>query len=444
MPRFSQLTDWLAWQEGLHSTEIDLGLDRVYLVAQRLRLFLNVDSAVTRSSGALAIGNTQVITVAGTNGKGSCVTMIEQCLLAQHNSVGTYTSPHIHHYCERVRVNGRAVSESLMCDAFAVIDEARGNISLTYFEFSTLAALWIFVQKQLPFVVLEVGLGGRLDAVNIVDADVAVVTSIAVDHEAWLGNDREQIAREKLGVTRVNKPVVIAETDLTQSLKDFIRSHDPVYCIQQHFTVSNLPYDDLSSMVSTSWLWSPDCRQAFTLPLPKLPLTSVAAALQVLFIIHRLPALHMMITLLETVGLAGRFEQRTIQGRQVIFDVAHNPAAACLLATRLSHELTSNFSGRVYAVFSAMADKNLAQIVEPLEDMVAQWYVSDLSMPRAASVEQIVQALDHHQQVVNTAQSIEQAWEMALTEATEHDRIIVFGSFVTVAAIQDHMATEWP
>jgi len=224
MPRFSLLSDWLAWLETLHPQAIDLGLSRIHQVANKLNLLRAPSFISHEHSAALAVEAGRVFTVAGTNGKGSCVATIEQTLIAQHYKVGSYTSPHLHHYCERIRIDGKPADDSLVCDAFAAIDEARGNISLTYFEFGTLAALWIFVQQQIPYVVLEVGLGGRLDAVNIVDADIAIVTSIAVDHEEWLGSDREVIAVEKLGVTRKDRPTVIAEQDLTKSLLDFIQT----------------------------------------------------------------------------------------------------------------------------------------------------------------------------------------------------------------------------
>ena len=227
MARFTQLQDWLSWLEQLHPKAIDLGLQRVYSVASNLNLLKPSTSISHEFSGAFNSDDINacptVVTIAGTNGKGSCVSVLEQALVNQKSSskacVGSYTSPHLHHFCERIRIDQQPVSEALVCDAFADIDRARGDISLTYFEFGTLAALWIFARKNIPYILLEVGLGGKLDAVNIVDADIAVVTSIDIDHEDWLGSDRNIISQEKLGVARTGRPLIIAEANMTPALK---------------------------------------------------------------------------------------------------------------------------------------------------------------------------------------------------------------------------------
>ncbi|ODS23980.1 hypothetical protein AB835_06100 [Candidatus Endobugula sertula] len=433
MARFSILSDWLTWLESSHSTAIDLGLDRVYEVACRLQLLQPKTPISLDYSGALSINNTQVITVAGTNGKGSCVATLEQYLMAQYCSVGTYTSPHFHHYCERIQIDGKPVSEKEVCAAFAAVDDACGEISLTYFEFGTLAALWIFVQHQLPFVVLEVGLGGRLDAVNIVDADIAIVTAIAVDHEEWLGNDREQIAIEKLGISRVSKPVVIAETELTQSLQSFCQSHHPVYCIKREFMVN------LES--SSTWFWCPEKgKLAFELPVPILPLTSVAAALQALYISQRLPDEALIKLILRKLQLTGRYEQYQYQQRQLIFDVAHNPAAAKLLAQRLQQSQSVK-GNKTVAVFAVMADKDFGLMLDYLTESIDRWYLGGLDMERAATVDRVSEWLIERQQPVTRLNTLDSAFDMALSETLEHDRIVIFGSFFTVAAIQQYLGS---
>lgn len=435
MPEFSTLSDWLSWQEALHPKEIDLGLERVYAVAQSLDLLHPPENADYPYSGRLKITGTQVFTVAGTNGKGSCVATIEQCLLAQGYRVGSYTSPHLHHYCERICIDGQPVSEDQVCQAFAAIDQARGDISLSYFEFGTLAALWLFVQAQMPFVLLEVGLGGRLDAVNIVDADVAVITSIGIDHEDWLGRDREQIALEKLGVTRPSQTVVVTETSPTHSLKEFVFGHTStttngvvrVQLIDQHFTVE--------STESNEFKWRPakqhDLKQ---LPLPDLSLTSVIGGLQALFLRDLLPDDDTLLTILSRLQLKGRYQKLTFRGRQLVFDVAHNPAASEKLADSLQYE--GHFQGKTYGVFGIMVDKDIAGILQPLSHIVDYWYGGEIpDQPRSAKISQLKRALGDNKQA-DLSKSVITAFNRALTESKEHDRIAIFGSFLTVAAIQ--------
>jgi dihydrofolate synthase/folylpolyglutamate synthase len=431
MPRFTRLSDWLAWLETLHPSAIDLGLERVFLVAQRLQLLQASTTIEYPHSAVLAITGAQVFMVAGTNGKGSCVKTIEQCLLAQQYSVGTYTSPHLHHYCERIHIDGQPVDEKLVCQAFTAIDAARDKLSLTYFEFSTLAALWIFVQQQVPFVVLEVGLGGRLDAVNIVDADIAIITSIAVDHEEWLGNDREKIAIEKLGISRPDKPVVIAEHRLTKSLEAFACTHSSVNTMNQDFFVHPVG--------NSSWQWqSSEQADPIVLPLPSLALDSVAAGLQALYCVNLLPSLAEMASVLSALRLTGRYQTKTIRHRQIIFDVAHNPAAAQLLADKL---MATQLDGQhTIAVFALMQDKVIGDIIKPLSGCFTHWYCGDLSgNDRAASVTVIAQHLSLAKQRFSLAEIIESAFDSALSHSAKHDRIVVFGSFFTVAAIQQHI-----
>lgn len=430
MPRFSQLSDWLAWLETLHPNAIDLGLERIYLVAQSLGLLQAPTCRSHAHSGALAIANLTLFTVAGTNGKGSCVTTIERCLSIQSHKVGTYTSPHLHSYAERIRINGQPVKDKVICDAFAAIDQARGDISLTYFEFGTLAALWIFVQQQIPFVVLEVGLGGRLDAVNIVDADIAVVTSIDVDHEEWLGSDRETIALEKLGVVRDSIPVIIAEDDLTQSLRDFMGKTPLAQAIHHHFWIK--------SSSSKECRWTPsEGEPEVVLPMPSLALNSVIAGLQALHNTDYLPDPSDIATVLQDLQLAGRFQVERVSGTQVIFDVAHNPAAAAVLAKKLS---ASDVEGQATrAVFAVMADKDIESILHFLKGNIDAWYLGALAMNhRSERPESVSQRLNALGQNVYSHEVIEGAFDLALSHSTEHDRIVVFGSFFSVEAIQLH------
>ncbi len=246
--RFTTLADWLAWQETLHPNVIDLGLERVASVASRMGLGRPANT---------------VITVAGTNGKGSCVALLESILDAAGYRVGVYSSPHLLRYNERVRVCGQEVDDAALCAAFERIDQARGATSLTYFEFGTLAALEIFAQADLDVAVLEVGLGGRLDAVNIVDADVALITSIDIDHVEWLGPDRESIGREKAGILRPAMPAVYGEADPPRSVLAQAESlAAPLHCLERDYRYSE---------ATDSWDWRSDSNSYTGLPLPNLP-----------------------------------------------------------------------------------------------------------------------------------------------------------------------------
>ena len=429
------LADWLQWQQQFHPKTIDLGLKRIVGVARAMDLLKPATSISHPLSGPLNSDAT-VITVAGTNGKGSCLKTLEQCLMAQQKTVGVYTSPHLHHYCERICINGQPVSEVQVCQAFTAIENARGDISLSYFEFGTLAALWLFVQHQVDFVLLEVGLGGRLDAVNIVDADVMAITAIDIDHQQWLGNDRNSISQEKLGIARPSRPLIIAEKQLTPALEDAPNLY-PVKQIDRDF------YFDKSNQ--GNWQYR-EADWQITLPVPPLSPTSVAAGLAIVSHLKQLPDDDLLFRVIENLTLPGRFQTVTAQGKSVIFDVAHNTAAAQLLAERLLSQTRNSqtFSGVTLAVVAMLDDKQHQQILDALSPCVHAWYLGDLqNTPRALPAEKLAGLLKQEEQTerssVFQANTIESAFASALSAAGEHDRIIVFGSFFTVAAIQAHL-----
>lgn len=446
MSRFATLADWLDYLEQLHPKSIDLGLERVYSVARRLNL-LNAPSEYSHAYSGQLNSLQKVVTVAGTNGKGSCVASLEQALLLKAAeadgsdssspktpTVGSYTSPHLHHYCERICIDGQPVCESLVCDAFAAIDQAREEISLSYFEFGTLAALWIFIQKKVPYMLLEVGLGGRLDAVNIVDADIAVVTSIDVDHEEWLGNDRDIISQEKLGIAREGSPLIIAESSLTPSLRQ-ISNRSLSFFIDRDFSFELLEQKRWRINLGKS---------NFILPVPGLPLNSVISALMVLQQLKQLPDVEHLTNLMHELSLPGRFERTRFENIDLIYDVAHNPAAARVLAKGLRSSSTDY--QKTYAVMAVMADKNHAEIIKALPELFDHWFVGGLSnIPRAASDSLLTEKLiEQGVNITNISREaeIEKAFEAALTVAKSHDRIVVFGSFYTVAAVQHYVSTR--
>lgn len=414
--RFSTLAEWLAWQESHHPSAIDLGLDRVREVAGRMGI-LDPDA--------------RVITVAGTNGKGSCVATLEALLIAAGKRVGAYSSPHFLHYNERVRLQGENASDKALCESFDRIDAARADISLTYFEFGTLAAIDIFYRAELDYWILEVGLGGRLDAVNIVDPDVAVITSIAIDHEAWLGSDREIIGREKAGICRANIPCVCADDNPPQSIRDIVTELNcDVYWWQKDFG-QELPICDSESPLITTFTRAQRLQtRPFSLPAP-----SVASALQVLEIegvVAELLPIERVVECVQNVQLTGRMQEIKQGGQAYILDVAHNPAACELLAKNL---IDRNNGKPIIAVTAAMADKDITGMLSPLKDIVSHWVCCELpGNDRAAAATHLARALgdlgvrDHQ---LDTADSVSSALTLA---GQMEGEVVVFGSFFTVAA----------
>jgi dihydrofolate synthase/folylpolyglutamate synthase len=417
--QLDSLSAWLDWLEKNHPTEIDLGLERITLVAQRMSLLKPTAT---------------VVTVAGTNGKGSCVTATAALLSAADFSVGVYTSPHLLHYNERIVVDGNPVDDIEICSAFEAIFNACQQtsadypkpISLTYFEYGTLAALEIFHRRKVTAMVLEVGLGGRLDAINIIDADVAVITSIALDHTDWLGDNREAIGYEKAGIMRAGKPVVCADFSPPQLLLDRAKNLSAsLHLISRDFGYSVA--DDFS------WNWWNSGAQFSSQPLPQLPLPSLAAALQVACILGLDLSVLDAFTRLAALRVPGRFQALQWRERQVILDVAHNPAATAYLVERLEQGAAAG--SKIHAIVAMMADKDRAQSLANLKEQVSYWYTADLSfIPRAATVEQLRQNLVDLGVDVEFSGSVADCLQAAYNNSAAGDRILVFGSFYTVAA----------
>lgn len=404
----SPLATWLSYLEHLHTKTIDLGLARVSEVAARMGVLKPAPF---------------VFTVAGTNGKGTTCRTLESVLTAAGYKVGVYSSPHLVRYTERVRVEGKELAESAHTASFAEIEKARGEISLTYFEFGTLSALWLFKQAQLDVVILEVGLGGRLDATNIVDADVAVVTSIALDHTDWLGPDRESIGREKAGVFRGGKPAVVGEPDMPQSIADVATEKGAQLLrrdVNWHYTVHD-----------TDWAFKDADGELNGLPLPQVPQPNAATALAAL----RASGLAVSETAIrdgiKNAILPGRF-QIVSDSPRLILDVAHNPHAAAYLAERLKMQPAS---GRTLAVIGMLHDKDIAGTLACLSEVVDNWYCAPLEGPRGATAEQLVEHLREGAVYATVAQ----AWHAAMAEARPEDTVLVCGSFHTVAHVMEEM-----
>lgn len=414
--RFPTLEQWLAWQETLHPAEIELGLDRVAAVARRL---------------ALLPPAPVVITVGGTNGKGSTVALLESLLRAAGYRVGAYTSPHLLRYNERVRVDGTDADDAALCAAFERVNQARGDISLTYFEFGTLAALDIFHRRQVEVAVLEVGMGGRLDAVNICDPDVAIVTTVDLDHAQWLGATREAVGFEKAGIFRSGRPAVFGGTDAPAALT--------AHAAAIGATLHRLGVDFGYRRADAQWDWWWDGRQRHALPLPALrghaQLGNAATVLTALALVaDRLPLIQAQVRagLLE-VRLAGRFQVEDGEVMRIL-DVAHNPEAARELALNLD---ALPCGGRTLAVVGMLGDKDIGGVLAVLHSRVDRWYPAGLAVPRGAAAERLAAALAMAGVAVGAItpmSSVAAALAAARRDAAAGDRIVVFGSFHTVAA----------
>jgi dihydrofolate synthase/folylpolyglutamate synthase len=400
------LAEWLAFIERQHPKTIALGLERVAEVWRRM---------------SVAPG-CPVITVAGTNGKGSCCAMLEAMLRAGAYRTGLYTSPHLLHYNERVRIAGTDASDEALCASFEAVEAARADIALTYFEYGTLAALWLFARERIEAAVLEVGLGGRLDAVNIVDADCAVLSSVGIDHVDYLGSDRESIGREKAGIFRAGRPAVIAEPAPPRSVLEAPGVH---YLLGRDFG-----YTDERSQWS---YWGPAGRRG-GLAHPALrgamQLRNAAAAMCALDCLRdKLPlGVQEMRRGLAEVTLPGRFQ--VLPGRpQIILDVAHNPQAAHVLADNLA---ASGFAPQTIAVCGMLRDKDIAGVLAALAPRVTRWHLASLSGPRAASADELA---PHVKGEIECFATPAAAFAAALKRAEANDKIVVFGSFLTVAEV---------
>ncbi|MFA3761784.1 bifunctional tetrahydrofolate synthase/dihydrofolate synthase [Yersinia sp. 2466 StPb PI] len=406
----SPLAAWLYYLERLHSQPIELGLERVKQVAERLDL-LNPAP--------------KVFTVAGTNGKGTTCCTLESILLAAGLRVGVYSSPHLLRYTERVRIQGQELSEAEHSHSFAQIEAGRAGISLTYFEFGTLSALQLFKQAKLDVVILEVGLGGRLDATNIVDSDVAAITSIAIDHTDWLGFDRESIGREKAGVFRAGKPAVVGEPDMPQSIADVAAQLGAQ--LYRRDDAWRFSQQQPGEQQENAWDWQCGNHHWTNLPLPNVPLANAATALAVLHY-SGLPLSDKVIRQgLLAASLPGRFQVVSEQPL-LILDVAHNPHAARYLTDRLAR-LPKH--GKVRAVVGMLSDKDIGGTLACLSEQVDEWYCAPLEGPRGATAEQLAGHLELSRQFSD----VETAWRQAMLDAKPQDVVIVCGSFHTVAHV---------
>lgn len=419
--RFNSLATWLHWLEGCHPQAIDLGLDRVAIVARTLNI---------------SFPESKIVSVAGTNGKGSCVAAMNAVLRHAGYRVGCYTSPHLLRFNERIVEDDQPLDDDTLIRLFDCVENARGDVSLTYFEFTTLAALLHFRDSKPDVLLLEVGLGGRLDAVNIVDADVAVITSIDIDHTDWLGDNREQIGFEKAGIFRGNQVAVCGDPQPPASIAK--RAQDFGTKLLQRNEDFSVEFPN-----TTTWSWrgqgATGPLKLENLALPVLPIDSVVSALQALHSLN-LPMDESDYVAAIPATLPARLQTIILNGKTVLIDVAHNPAAAAYLADRLS---TKPCVGRTLAVIAIMADKDCAGVVAPMLPIVDMWYPASLpGNPRALAVEGLAAVLTSAGATVAVqSDDVVAAVNAALNALTPADRLIVFGSFYTVADILALAAT---
>ncbi len=434
MNSLTTLTDWLTHLETAHPTVIELGLERVGIVKARLGIQFSCP----------------VIIVGGTNGKGSTCAMLESILIQGGYKVGLYTSPHLIQFNERARIGGISLFDAHFIRAFESVEQAKagpgGVISLSYFEFTMLACLKLFADAKLDVVILEVGLGGRLDAVNIIDADVAIVTSIDIDHVAYLGDTREAIGFEKAGIFRSGKTAICSDPFPPSSLIAHAEKiNADLWLFGRDFNYSG---------DKQQWNYAGRWQRRHSLAYPSLrganQLLNASAALAALEALRdRLPLGAQEIRSgLVMVDLPGRFQ--VLPGRPVVvLDVAHNPHAAAVLQQNLDN---MGFHPVTYAVFGAMQDKDIAGMVKQLKNSVDYWYITDLPLPRAASVEYIQSILtkeldqknlnSNNEPQVQCFKNPADAYTFALSKARENDRIAVFGSFLTVAGVIQERARQ--
>jgi len=362
------LDDWLHWQETSHTSEIDLGLERIHQVAKRLDL-LNPSFPI--------------ITIAGTNGKGSSVAFLEAILLAEGYTTGSYTSPHLIHYNERIKLSGINASDEQIIHVFEEIDHARKEISLSYFEFGTLAAMLIFRQQAVDVVILEVGLGGRLDAANLWDTSLAIITSIAIDHESWLGNDREAIGTEKAGIMRANTPVICGDPSPPNSIKASAQK------INADLHQLNDGYS-FQQQASSTWTWENN-NTTHLLPMPSLQgafqLNNAATVIAGLkSIAERLPvSLASIKTGLKSATIMGRLQQIN-SSPDWLLDVAHNPHSALALSEYLDQKPSC---GKTFALFSMLKDKDIKQVLSIMSSHIDEWHIVGLEGSRGITIKEL-------------------------------------------------------
>ena len=426
----ASLTQWLNYMQQIHVSAIDMGLSRVLPVAEYL--------GVVQS----AKDNAYVFTVAGTNGKGSTTAVIAAMTEAAGYKTALYQSPHLSVFNERVRINGEMVSDETLISAFDSVERARlaCELTLSFFEMTTLAALLIFAEADCDVWVLEVGLGGRLDVVNIIDPDLAIITNVSIDHVDWLGDNVEDIGREKAGILRKNIPLIYGATEMPNSVRQQIDEYQAkCYQVGQDFSYRVL--DDMS------WQYS-NAAVTLELPRPALSLTNTATALSAVLASPLKIDVADIKQALQSVKLAGRFDYRHIEDRHWLFDVAHNEQGVAFLLMQLlpfwqQHQnaqlekIPSVQTGTIKMLFSMLADKDIDKVVQRLTQAdlpLSEWFIAEIDYPRAANTDQLIEVMTTYidKEDISAFASLAQATKAVIAGSTNQDLIVVCGSFHTI------------
>jgi len=408
------LNEWLTYLEQLHPCEIELGLTRISKVAKDLDL-IHLPA--------------KVITVAGTNGKGTTCAFLEEILIQAGYKVGVYSSPHIQHYSERLRINQQVLSDTQHCHAFAIVESARQDTSLSYFEYVTLSCLQLLKEAQCDFIILEVGLGGRLDATNMVESDISVVTTIGIDHTDWLGDDREKIGFEKAGVFRAHKPVICGELNPPQSLKNHARAiaADIRYAGQDFYVEKQ----------QNTWLWKGK-RTITEIQHTLMPMQNASTALAVIEALNLNLDQVLLRRALQQAKLAGRLQKIAVSGApDVYLDVAHNPQSAQYLASQIKLLRAAKEAGcKVFAIVGMLKDKDMTGTFEQVNGQLDDYSLLTLNCARGASSETLFkhfQASHNKHGKAQCFEDISTAYQSVVNKANVSDIIVIFGSFYTVS-----------
>ena len=414
----ANLQEWLDWQQTLHPQNIDFKLERIKSVYEKL----DIESIADK-----------IIIVAGTNGKGSTVAILESILFENNFSVGTFTSPHIKRYNERIKIGKEEVTSSELIESFKIIDKLRGDTTLTYFEFATLTAFYLFSKKNLDYVVLEVGLGGRLDATNIIDSNLSIITSIGIDHTEFLGTTIDSIALEKAGVMRPFAPCIYADKSPPSVLLSYAKKNGSNFLYNQN--------DFFTKISNKTWTWKSNLGKELILPL--LPLRGdfqynhAAAALQALEIIEPvvLDNMKLLNKGIENISLIGRY-QKISSDPEIIIDVAHNADSAEKLMDNLNKERKKN----TIAVIGVLKDKDVYSLIKPMINHVDKWYCGTINSDRGMNSEEIKTRMSSsiNQENIKTFDSINKACSQAIASLGKNDRLIIYGSFYTISEFLDY------
>ena len=410
MSKENSLEYWLDYIQTIGPKETDLELQRIKPIYEQL-----IKSKIA----------SKVIVVGGTNGKGTTTEFLGQLLVSKHKIVGTFTSPHLFNFNERIKINGKPVSDESIVESFKLIEESRGSTNLTYFDFSTLAALLIFNKSKVDYMVLEIGLGGRLDPVNIVDSDIAILTNVELDHQDWLGEDRESIGKEKADIFKLHKPVIIGQHEVPNSVRErALETKNQTFCVGEEF---DYQIDDLNK----KWTFTFKGERQVSYPDIKLnsfSVSSISCALTAFCLLEEEVSLDMD-AVFDSLDLKGRCE---LIDNRYLLDVSHNESSARYLSSFIER----NFKDRtvINAVFGVMEDKDVNSILEPLATRINKWYVTSAEIERSMATKKLADIINSkYPKDMEIVGSVTEACIKAQEETEEGGLVLIFGSFYTVA-----------